>query len=219
MGLSRQEYWSGLPFPSPGIFLAQESNLHLLHLQADFFFFLTTESPGKLKHFKMFCWTKTAKKRVCYHLCKKVGGKLMQICFLFLWVLKSPFKDAWENKSRRNLRSWELARGRAGCEEFLLYIPYEYKEVQGAQVVNNPANAGDSGSIPGPGRAPGNLLQCFLPGEFHGQRSLAGLQSLGSQRVRHDWMTKHIWTFTYTKVSYCEIPAFCSIFEWASFTP
>ena len=31
MGFSRQEYWSGLPFPSPGIF----PNPHLLHWQAD----------------------------------------------------------------------------------------------------------------------------------------------------------------------------------------
>ena len=26
----------------------------------------------------------------------------------------------------------------------------------------------------------------FLPGESHGQKSLAGLQSMGLQRVRHD---------------------------------
>ena len=26
----------------------------------------------------------------------------------------------------------------------------------------------------------------FLPGEFHGQRSLVGLQSIGLQTVRHD---------------------------------
>ena len=39
MAFSRQEYWSGLPFPSPGrIFLTQGSNpclLHLPHWQAD----------------------------------------------------------------------------------------------------------------------------------------------------------------------------------------
>ena len=29
MGFSRQEYWNGLPFPFPGIFLTQRSNLHL----------------------------------------------------------------------------------------------------------------------------------------------------------------------------------------------
>ena len=31
MGFSRQEYWSGLPFPSPGDLPAQWSNLGLLH--------------------------------------------------------------------------------------------------------------------------------------------------------------------------------------------
>ena len=31
MGFSRQEYWSGLLFPSPGDFLTQGSNLGLLH--------------------------------------------------------------------------------------------------------------------------------------------------------------------------------------------
>ena len=31
MGFSRQEDWSGLPFPSPGVFLTQELNPGLLH--------------------------------------------------------------------------------------------------------------------------------------------------------------------------------------------
>ena len=38
MGLSRQEYWSGLPFPTLGIFPTQRSNPHLLcllHWQVD----------------------------------------------------------------------------------------------------------------------------------------------------------------------------------------
>ena len=43
-------------------------------------------------------------------------------------------------------------------------------------VKNLPDNAGDAGSIPGLGRFPGggngNLLQVFLPGKSHGQRSL-----------------------------------------------
>ena len=41
-----------------------------------------------------------------------------------------------------------------------------------------PTNARDVGLIPGSGRSPGvgngNPLQCFLPGGFQGQRSLAG---------------------------------------------
>ena len=44
-------------------------------------------------------------------------------------------------------------------------------------------NAGDLGSIPGSGRAPGEgngyPLQLFLPGEFHGQRSLADYSPRG----------------------------------------
>ena len=35
MGFSRQEYWSGLPFLSPGALPDLGSNLHLLHWQAD----------------------------------------------------------------------------------------------------------------------------------------------------------------------------------------
>ena len=51
-------------------------------------------------------------------------------------------------------------------------------------------NAGDTGLIPGSGRSPegghGNLLQYSCLENPHGQRSLAGLQSIGSQRVGHD---------------------------------
>ena len=48
MEFSKQEYWSGLPFPPPGDFPTQESNpglLSLLHWQADS---LPLPSPGKL---------------------------------------------------------------------------------------------------------------------------------------------------------------------------
>ena len=47
MGFSRQEYWSGLPYPTPGIFLTQGSNLHLLwFLHVGRFF--TVEPPNFL---------------------------------------------------------------------------------------------------------------------------------------------------------------------------
>ena len=32
-----------------------------------------------------------------------------------------------------------------------------------------------------------NAIPVFLPGESHGQRSLGGLLSMGSHRVRHNW--------------------------------
>ena len=55
-------------------------------------------------------------------------------------------------------------------------------------------NVGDLGSIPGLGRFPGgrhdNPLQYSGLENPHGQRSLAGLQFMGSQRVGHDWAPK-----------------------------
>ena len=60
-------------------------------------------------------------------------------------------------------------------------------------VKNPPANAGDVrdvGLIPGSGRSPreghGNPLQYSCLENPHGQRSLVGLQSMGSLRVGHD---------------------------------
>ena len=54
---------------------------------------------------------------------------------------------------------------------------------------------GELDLIPGLGRFPWRRewqpIPVFWPGESHGQRSLAGLQSMGSQRVRHNWATKH----------------------------
>ena len=45
-------------------------------------------------------------------------------------------------------------------------------------MVKNPSararDVRDAGSIPGSGRSPGGGFQYFLPGEFHGQRSLVG---------------------------------------------
>ena len=35
----------------------------------------------------------------------------------------------------------------------------------------------------------------FLPGEIHGQRSLGGPRSMGSQRLRHHWACRHSTTY------------------------
>ena len=42
-------------------------------------------------------------------------------------------------------------------------------------------------------------IPVFLPGEFYGQRSLVGLQSMGSKRVGHNWVTN---TFTFIFQTY-----------------
>ena len=63
----------------------------------------------------------------------------------------------------------------------------------GSLVKNPPVNAGDSGSIPGSGRSPGegNSNPCStLAWEIPWTKELGGLQSMGSQRVGHDLITK-----------------------------
>ena len=55
-------------------------------------------------------------------------------------------------------------------------------------------NAGDLGSIPGLGRSSGGgnpPSPVFLPGESPWTETPGRLQSMGLQRVRHDWLTKH----------------------------
>ena len=56
-------------------------------------------------------------------------------------------------------------------------------------------NAGDLGLIPGLERSPGgrhrNPLQYSCLGNPSGQKSLGGLQLMGSQRAGHDWAAKH----------------------------
>ena len=51
----------------------------------------------------------------------------------------------------------------------------------------------------------------FFPAEFHGQRSLVGF--MGSQRVRHDWVTNTHWVFKH--LIKCELISINS-FYWQS---
>ena len=55
MEFSRQEYWSGVSFPTQGIFLSQGSNPHvlcLLHWQTFFFFFKPLVLPEKSQYWR-----------------------------------------------------------------------------------------------------------------------------------------------------------------------
>ena len=67
-------------------------------------------------------------------------------------------------------------------------------------VKNPPANAGDSGSIPGSGRSPGgghgNPLQYSCLENPHGQRSLAGYSPWGHKELdmtEHARTSLHLW--------------------------
>ena len=63
----------------------------------------------------------------------------------------------------------------------------------GSEVKNPAANAGDLGSIPGMGRSPGegngNSLQ-YSCWKIPWTEEPGGLQSMGSQRVRHNLVAK-----------------------------
>ena len=67
----------------------------------------------------------------------------------------------------------------------------------GSVIKNLPANAGDTGSIPGLGRSPGggidNSLQySCLENSGKWTEEPTGLLSMGSQRVRHSWAAEHV---------------------------
>jgi len=69
MGFFRQEYWSGCPCPSPGIFPTQGLNLHLLHLLHWQAGSLPLAPPGKLH---IIC--------VCVCVCVCVYIYVMCVC-------------------------------------------------------------------------------------------------------------------------------------------
>ena len=80
------------------------------------------------------------------------------------------------------------------CTIFFLGFP------DGSVVKNLPANAGDKGSIPGwrifPGGGHGNPLQYPCQENSMDRGAWQGLQSIGSQGVRHDWAHTHTYTHT-----------------------
>ena len=64
----------------------------------------------------------------------------------------------------------------------------------GPVVKNSPANVGDSGLIPGPGRSPGGGKgnpRRILAWEIPRPEESSGLQSMGLQRVRYSLATEH----------------------------
>ena len=63
-------------------------------------------------------------------------------------------------------------------------------------------SAGNLGSVPGLGRSPegghGNPLQYACLENPHGQKSLAGLQSMGSELDRTEWLSTQFIPFEVT---------------------
>ena len=76
----------------------------------------------------------------------------------------------------------------------LLVLIYQCKYLSGSDDKETACNAGDLGSVPGSGRSlrEGNGYPLhnthfsIVPGEFHGQRSLAGYSPWGLEAVGHN---------------------------------
>ena len=97
--------------------------------------------------------------------------------------------------------SWELSSAAAHyCTQG--YPPKGFPG--GSAVKNSPANvgdAGDTGLITGLGRFPGGgnaTLSCILAEKIPRTDEPSRLQSMGSQRARHDWACSHTHTHTHT---------------------
>ena len=80
--------------------------------------------------------------------------------------------------------------------------PYIYIASQVALLVKNPhakaRDAGDPWVEKIPWRRAWQSTPVFLPGEFHRQKEPGGLQSMGWQRVGHDWARARTHTHTHT---------------------
>ena len=94
MGFSRQEYWSGLPFPSPGDLPNPGIKPRSPALQADI---LTSEPPGKPKYAILIC-------EGCHDKVPQVGD-LSKRNFSQFWSWKSQIK-VWGQLGWFLLRLW-----------------------------------------------------------------------------------------------------------------
>ena len=123
------------------------------------------------------------------------------------WTLgNAPLSSTWGRTSQKSFpsSSWRpgpgwmpLSQGAEGRIKGLVFVtnahillsskPFDsdFMAVRfpGSPVVKNmPANTGDSGdasSVPGSGRRKWQPIPVFLPGQFHGQRSLGGYSPWG----------------------------------------
>ena len=124
-------------------------------------------------------------------------ASFLSFLFFFLW----PHPEPW-NLHPLQWKHRVLTTGSPGSPEMeasfflnvllLLFVCFGSSQVT-LVIRNLLVNAGDMWLlIPGLGRSPGggysNPLQYSLPEESHGQRGLVGVQSIGSQRVRHNSM-------------------------------
>ena len=134
-GFSRQEYQSGLPFPSPGDLPRLGIDSESSTLAGEFFFFFfTTEPPGK----------------PCF------------LSYIFKNSSLSPSVKINEEKSitvrsEREQPWWKIAFSRPISPRFRFNRHYTSRKAfpGGSEVKASACSAGDPSLIPGSGRSPG----------------------------------------------------------------
>ena len=145
------------------------------------------------------CYTHTV---VCLYFTSGGSSILFEYKSIFACALfksENSVMFVWENTDVFQHRLYKLA----WCKTDFAYTQYGASQM--TQLVKNLlANAGDlrdAGSVPQLGRRPGkgngSMLQySSLENSMHGEPG--GLQSMGSQRIRHDWVHERAHTHTHT---------------------
>ena len=184
MEFPRQEYWSGLPFPSPGNLSNPRIEPRSPALAWRFF---TTEPAGK--------------PNICQYPQLEVIRKMLGVP-LFCpdsWVGTPVLSWPDPHGVRGQRRAWlQSLQSRVlevhGGSNSKLNKTYRY--LQASQMVaqtKSAWNAGDLGSIPGLGRSPAKGIatthSSLLAWRIPWTEEPGGLQSVGSQRIGYDWAT------------------------------
>ena len=203
MGFSRQENWSGLPYPRPADLPTQGSNPHLLwllHYKRVCYRVQAHIALGKISQWIQDKVLRPGRDFI-RELADQEDGRLatqnnhlsgLDVRFFY----GSEIRAWWGNKVKRPFNSCKylLEWQASGGVDMLVALPYSHFMgfPGGSDGKASACNAGDSDLIPGsersPGEVNGNPLQ-YSCWKIPWMEEPGGLQSMGSQRVRHNWAT------------------------------
>ena len=208
MGFPRQECWNRLLSPSPGDLPDLGIEPVFSELQADSLLLSYRGSPKQVLskcwisefylRLRMGCWLLVSvfipgpsnSTMFCVPIeeCNSVVIRSDQISRSVMSDSATPWIAAHQASLSRTMQIKHSSWGWSICES-----QYHMGGFPGGSVVKNlPANAGDTGSVPGSGRSPGegnsNPLQCSCLGNLM-HKEPGGLPPMGSYRVGHALVT------------------------------
>ena len=152
MEFSRQEYWSGLSFPSPSSYESVQNTITLVHSD------VITECDGHALYFFLWDWALT-----------------FYYCFIFLsvWGLKSSFPNKFWNAHLRAEETpslWTMKFGEGfGDGMDLQSLPPASRTVRNKYLLSKVT----------PWRRQWRPTPVLLPGKSHGWRSLVSCSPWG----------------------------------------